>query len=232
MLTKILRCSTLPLLLFLSNSSGNSASRAAQTAPEGFNPGPDVIAGDMAGLDVYGVAGTQRGLAIGITTCNGGNVVVNFFAMPSPNHPAVAQNLYRMGGGSGNSDRFEQIGQSWVKHTYGAKQANSCNFGCQPGGDFTHLGVGCSDTYFASQSAEQGDLGSRAWINPFTGVFPSNARDHTGHIHTPVSHMILVEDDDLNPAMNPGATYYAELQYVTSDEYAWCQWPDPQSWTG
>ena len=96
-----------------------------------------------------------------ITTCNAGNVVVNFFAMPSTNHPAVAQDLYRMSGGSDNADRFEQIGQSWVKHTYGAEQANAC-FSCQPGGDFTHLGVGCSDTYFANQSAAQGDLGSRA----------------------------------------------------------------------
>jgi len=143
--------------------------------------------------------------------------------MPGTNHPAIAQNLYRMSGGSGNSDRFEQIGQSWVKHTYGAKQANDCSFGCQPGGDFNHLGVGCSDTYFASQSAAQGDLGSRAWINPFTGVFPSNARDHTGHAHSAVSHMIVVEGVDLNTTLNPGATYYAELLYVTPDEYAWCQ---------
>ena len=169
-----------------------------------------------------GSSGTQRGLAVGITTCNAGNVVVNFFAMPSTNHPAVAQDLYRMSGGSDNTDRFEQIGQSWVKHTYGAKQADAC-FSCQPGGDFTHLGVGCSDTYFASQSAAQGDLGSRAWINPFTGVFPSTARDHTGHVHTATSHKILVESNDLNTTMNPGATYYAELLYVTSDEYAWCQ---------
>jgi hypothetical protein len=35
--------------------------------------------------------------------------------------------------------------------------------------------------------------------------------------------MMVVENDDLNPAMNPGATYYAELLYVTPDEYAWCQ---------
>ena len=35
--------------------------------------------------------------------------------------------------------------------------------------------------------------------------------------------MILTESSDLNTALNPGATYYAELLYVTSDEYAWCQ---------
>jgi hypothetical protein len=32
-----------------------------------------------------------------------------------------------------------------------------------------------------------------------------------------------VEANDLNPAFNPGATYFAEAQYVTPHEYAWCQ---------
>jgi len=223
MFRKILSCFALPLLLLLGNSAGNSASRAAASAPEGFAPGPDVIAGNMADLYQDGSDGTQRGLAMGITTCNGGNVMVDFFAMPDTNHPAAAQNLYRMSGGSGNNERFEQIGQAWVKHTYGAKQADSCNFGCQPGGDFTHLGVGCTDTYFASQSAVQSDLGSRARINPFTGIFSSTAREHTGHVHTPTSHLLLVESNDLNTTLNPGAAYYAELLYITPDEYAWCQ---------
>jgi hypothetical protein len=222
MTKKILIYVTLPLLLLLSISSGNSAPQSSQSAPAGFNAGPDIIAGNMADLYVDGTVGTQNGLAMAVTSCNTGNTVVNFFAMPSTNHPAIAQNLYRMSGGSANDERFEQIGQAWVKHTYGAEQANSC-FSCQPGGDFNHLGVGCSDTYFNFQSAVQGDLGSRAWINPFTGVFQSNARDHTGHNHTAVSHMIVVESADLNTALNPGATYYAELLYVTPDEYAWCQ---------
>src|SRR5262249_43557689 len=144
-------------------------------------------------------------------------------AIPDTRHPVIAQNLYRMGGGTNNNERFEQIGQSWVKHSFGAKQIDYCNFGCQPGGNSTHLGAGCADTYEAGQSAAQGNLGSRAWINPFTGVFPTIARDHTGHVHTAVSHRLVVENDDLNPTLNPGATYFAELQYVTPDEYGWCQ---------
>jgi hypothetical protein len=223
MLKKILGHLTLPLLLLLTLPPRGAG---AQGAREGFAPGPDVIAGDMADLGAYGGVGfpfTQLGLAIGITSCNGGNAEVNFMPLPNTNHPVVAQNFYRMSGGSGNNERFEQIGQSWVKHTYGAKQANDCNFGCIPAGDFIHLGVGCSDTYFASQSAEQNALGSRAWINPFTGVFPSNAMDHTGHNHSAVSHLIVVETSDVNPETNPGATYYAELLYVTPDENAWCQ---------
>ena len=104
----------------------------------------------------------------------------------------------------------------------GQTKPTTCGFHCTPG-DFTHLGVGCSDTYAADQNADYELLGSRAWVNPFTGVFPSNARDHTGHVHTGTSHRLLVEGNDLNTTLNPGATYYAEVQYVSSDEYAWCQ---------
>ena len=35
-----------------------------------------------------------------------------------------------MSGGASNSDRFEQIGQAWVKHTFGADQFDDCGFGC------------------------------------------------------------------------------------------------------
>ena len=225
MFRKILSYFTLPLLLLLSNSSGNSAPRAAQSAPEGFNPGPDIITGDIGaigGLEQFGSDGTQVGLGVSTTSCNAGDVTVKFFALPETEHPIIMHNLYRMSGGSGNDDRFEQIGQSWVKHAFGADQNNECGFGCTPG-DFSHLGVGCSDTYANFQNAEADALGSRAWINPFTGVFPSTARNHTGHVHTGTSHRILVEGSDLNTTLNPGATYYAEVQYISPDEYSWCQ---------
>ncbi len=233
---KVLSYFALPLLFLLSNSSGNSAPQSpgnesdgsvaplpsvvlAPTAP-GVVPGPDVITGDMADLYVSGTTATELGLSIGITSCNRGNATAHFVAMPSTNHPVVAQNLYRM---SANSDRFEQIGQSWVKHTYGAKPANDCGFGCTDPGTITLLGVGCSDTYGTGQSASQTDLGSRAWVNPFTGAFPATARNHAGHVHSQTSHMILTGPSDVDPATNPGATYYAEVQYVVPDEYAWCQ---------
>src|SRR5436190_11772717 len=97
---KLLTCLLLPLLLFLSKSSGDSASHVRRKAPQGFNPGPDVIAGNMADLDVYGTTGTQRGLAIGVTSCNAGDEFVGFFAMPNTDHPTIAQNLFRMSGGT------------------------------------------------------------------------------------------------------------------------------------
>jgi hypothetical protein len=214
-----------PLLLLISVWLMPPRSARAQGVPEGFNAGPDIITGDIGAIGAlaeFGSNGTQVGLGVSTTSCNAGNVPVNFSALPATNHPLIPHNLYRMSGGAGNNDRFEQIGQSWVKHAFGADQQSVC-FSCQPGGDFNHLGVGCSDTYSNDQNAEQDSLGSRALINPFTGAFLNTANNHSGHVHTSTSHRILVEGSDLNTALNPGATYYAEVQYISSDEYAWCQ---------
>jgi hypothetical protein len=139
----------------------------------------------------------------------------------------IPQNLYRMSGGATNNDRFEQIGQSNVKHAFTALQQNICGFGCVSTAS-TSLGSGCSDPYSASLNAGTNNaLGSRAWINPFTGAFPRGdsstpPNTHTGHTHAGPSHRILVEINDLNSSLNAGATYYVEAQYVTPHEYAWC----------
>jgi hypothetical protein len=224
MLKKMLVYSVLPLFLLLLWVMPPRAGWA-QSAPEGSNPGPDIITGDIGqigGLEQFGSNGTQVGLGVSTTSCNAGSVPVNFIRLPSTDHPIIPHNLYRMSGGSDNTDRFEQIGQSWVKHAFGADQLDDCGFGCTPA-NFTHLGAGCSDTYAASQNATQDDLGSRALVNPFTGAFQSTADDHSGHTHTGTSHRILVEESDLNTTLNPGATYYAEVQYISSHEYTWCQ---------
>ena len=226
----------LSLLLISSGSSGNStteASRASSAAAEGalqpedaeqvLVPGPDVVVGDLSQLQQFGNAGTQVGLALAPTSCNAGNSQLNFFVLPNTDHPVIAQNLFRMSGGPTNSDRLEQIGQSWVKHTFGADQNDACSYGCIPAPDATTLGPGCSDPYDASTGAAYTRLGSRAWINPFTGVFASTANQHTGHTHTGTSHRLVVEGNDLLATAHPGATYYAEVQYITPHEYAWCQ---------
>ena len=58
-----------------------------------------------------------------------------------------------MSGGPGNDERFEQVGQSNVKHAFTALQNNICGFGCQSSGTGTLLGAGCSDPYSASLNA-------------------------------------------------------------------------------
>ena len=193
----------------------------------GTVPGPDVIVGDLSGLAQFGSSsGTQVGLAVGTDSCNLGTVDLNWIANPANDHPVIPQNLYRMSGGGTNDERFEQIGQSSVKHAFTALTQNLCNLGCNGVGG-SKLGSGCSDPYSASLNAGP-NLGSRAWINPFTGFYPRNDsatpnNNHTGHVHLGPSHRILTEINDLNTSLNPGATYYAEGQYITPHEYSWCQ---------
>jgi hypothetical protein len=191
--------------------------------------GPDVIVGELSGLQQFdNVVGTQVGLAVGTDSCNNGDQPLDWFALPSNDHPVIPQNLYRMSGGADNTERFEQVGHSWLKHAFLALEDDACNFGCNTNGCVTgqHLCVGCSDPYGAGLNASQNGLGSRAWVNPFTGFFPGsnpNPNDHTGHVHTGTSHRILVEVNDLNTTLNPGATYFAEAAYISPHEYAWCQ---------
>jgi len=190
----------------------------------GTQPGPDVIVGNLPSVEQFGSVGTQVGLAVGTDSCNNGQVDLDWFALPNNDHPVIPQNLYRMSGGTDNIERFEQVGQSWLKHAFAAASANTCGFGCNGVGG-SHLGSGCSDLYSASLNASQSGLGSRAWVNPFTGAFPGSPSpaDHTGHVHTGTSHRVTVAMSDLDTTQNPGATYFAEGQYVTPHEYAWCQ---------
>jgi hypothetical protein len=185
--------------------------------------GPDVIVGDIEDVDQMGNNATQVGLAIGTDSCNNGAEPVDWFALPQTNHPVVPQNLYRMSGGADNSERFEQIGQSWMKHTFDALEESICGTcntgGCQTG---THLCPGCSDPYVSGLNGDQDLIGSRAWINPFTGSFPSNANNHTGHRHDGVSHRVLVNMTDLDTGQNPGASYFGEAAYISPHEYTWC----------
>ena len=57
------------------------------------------------------------------TSCNNGTSHLNWFALPNTDHPVIPQNLYRMSGGANNNERFEQIGQSWMKHAFLALEA-------------------------------------------------------------------------------------------------------------
>lgn len=205
----------------------NTSLPPTQNPEAGNVPGPDVVVGDVVGLAQFGGSmGTQVGLAVGTDSCNFGTLNLNWFANPSNDHPVIPQNLYRMSGGATNDERFEQVGQSQVKHAFTALTQNLCALGCNGVGG-TQLGSGCSDPYSASLNAGP-NLGSKAWINPFTGFYPRNDsgtpnNSHTGHAHNGPTHRILTEIADLNTSANPGATYYAEAQYVTPHEYAHCQ---------
>ena len=173
------------------------------------------------------VVGSQVGLGVATTSCNNGDQPVNFYAFPNTDHSFFPQNLYRMSGGADNTVRFEQIGQSWVKHTFGASEDDDCDLGCNTNNctQFSQLCPGCSDPYLADENGWYDLLGSRAWVNPFTGFFLSqpDPTNHTGHAHDGVSHRVRVNVADLNTTLNAGATYFAEAQYLDPLEYTWCQ---------
>src|SRR5438876_10217866 len=192
--------------------------RAADTETPVATHGPDVIVGDLPTLQQFGSAGTQVGLAVATTSCNNGDQPLDWFQLPNTDHPVIPQNLYRMSGGVDNTERFEQIGQSWMKHAFFALEefiCGTCNTSppCVTG---DQLCPGCADTYVASLNYDQDLIGSRAWVNPFTGVFPSNPdpNNHAGHNHTGTSHRVTVATSDLIPGQNPGATYFAEADYI------------------
>src|SRR5438270_3572828 len=203
----------------------NGEPQSAVMPGVGTVPGPDVIVGDLIGLEQSqsGSVGGRVGLALGTDACNKGTQNAAWIALPSNNHPFIPQNLYRMSGGATNDDRFEQIGESWGKHAFAAASSNTCNFGCNGvGGD--HLGSGCSDAYGAGLNGSQGGIGSRAWVKPLPGSFPGNpANDHSGHSHDVTSHRMLVDVIDFNTSLNVGAKYFAEANYIVPDEGIWCQ---------
>jgi hypothetical protein len=113
--------------------------------------GPDVIVGSLYQVANYGSSNGISAFAVGTYSCNVGDVWLNWF--PNNNqHPVIAQNMFRLKGG-----RFEQIGQSWLKHGFYALSNTLCTTGCQPT-DGTHLGVNCSDPYSAALTGTQDNL--------------------------------------------------------------------------
>src|SRR5262249_54866557 len=203
----------------------NGKPQSAVMPAGGSVPGPDVIVGDLPDVSQFGSSGNFVGVGVGTTSCNNGAQPVDWFELSDTRHPVIPQNLYRMSGGADNNVRFEQIGQSWLKHAFLALEDDQCGFGCNTTGCIPgdQLCSGCSDTYGAGLNAFQNGLGSRAWVNPFTGSFPASAANHGGHAHTGTSHRVTVAMSDLDPAQNTGATYFAEGQYVSPTEYTWCQ---------
>ena len=177
--------------------------------------GPDVIVGDLNGIGVYTSTSTVGGMmafSVGTTSCNLGTVPLEWIELSS-RHPVIAQNFYRL-----NNGRFEHIGMGWLKHGFCALQENICG-ACTPYGNCCcdHLGLLCSDPYTASLNGSQGRLGPRNQVNAATAVYPwpFYQRNVTGNA---IYKRVQVRATDMNPALNAGASYFAEAQYVAFDD--------------
>lgn len=181
----------------------------------GPNPGPDVIVGTLPDTVSFGgnVGDSTGPLAfdLGTTSCNVGNVNLRWEASTTQ-HPVIAQNVYRLKDG-----RFEQIGQSWVKHGFFALTETLCGACNEMGGNV--LGIGCSDPYDSGLNGLQAGLGPRSQIQSATGQFPfvpSTWPPVTGEL----SRRINIARADIDPAQNVGALYFGEAVYIAPDDAA------------
>ncbi len=171
---------------------------------------PDVIVGDLHQVNSYGNVGDIYAYSVGTVSCNIGTCWLKWFSETNE-HPVIGQNMIRLHDG-----RMTQIGQSWLKHGFFALSDTLCSGGCL-GTNGDHLGVNCSDPYSAGLNGQQSNLGPRFEINASTGEYPYPP-SFDGTTGDTIYKRLQVHADDLDPALNPGALYFVEGQYVTADD--------------
>lgn len=177
--------------------------------------GPDIRVTDVYEAVRWGAVGGVSAYSLGTIACNIGDAPAAW-NRDTDQHPVIAQNLFRLKGG-----RFEQIGLSWVKHTFAADIVPLCG-PCQVPADFrTQLGVGCGDAYSAFINGSVFYLGPRSQVNAFTGAFTFPV-DSTGFppAAPTVGRRIQVQTNAISTALNAGARYFGQAQYVSPDEAA------------
>ncbi len=208
----------------------------------GATTGPDVIVASLYGIDNY-VQGAaiedKRAYSMGTKSLNVGDTTL-LWQGSTALHPVIGQGLYRIKTDAARpGGRLEQIGLSWLKHGFTALAQNEyCTVasnngtGCDNPGTGSLLGLGCSDPYSAGLNGSNtsqgtacggsggtGGLGARSEVNPSTGAitYPYQLCA-TGD--ATLRKRLIVADSDLDPALNPGARYFGEGQYLTSDDAA------------
>jgi len=197
-----------------SQNGGNNSCCATSCKFNGNNP--DVIVGMLYGstssggtLTRWGTSGGITAYSVGTKSCNLGSCWLNWISSTNQ-HPVIGQNLYRLKAG-----RFEQIGQSWLKHGFTALTENLCG-SCVAPPNGSHLGVNCSDPYSAGLNGDQSRLGPKWEVNPNSGVYPYPFGSGSGS--GVLYKRLQARNTDLDPASNPGSVYYVEGQYVTNDD--------------
>lgn len=172
--------------------------------------GPDVTVSSLTDVGAYGQAQGITAFAVGTVACNVGTQPVQWTANNNQ-HPVIAQNMYRLLDG-----RFQQIGQSWLKHGFASTNSPGCGSCIQPPGGGSQLGVGCTDAYGSGLNGGQGYLGPRFEVNAATGAYPWPHASPTGD--ATIRGRLQVRNTDLDPVANAGARYFVEAHYVTADD--------------
>jgi hypothetical protein len=173
--------------------------------------GPDVIVGDIPDVDHHTTAGPingKRAYSFGTTSCNLGLLPLHWDDTTNI-YPVISQNIYRLKDG-----RFEQLGQSWLKHGFCALQGTVC-CACAPGGTCDDLYPGCSDPYGAGLNGSQGGLGPKFEIDAAAGYIPLNWTVNgviePGDTSQTIYKRLQAPQADL---ANPGALYFFASTYI------------------
>jgi hypothetical protein len=201
--------------------------------------GPDVWTSVLPDMARYGTSadGTITAYSVGTTSCNAGDYPVrwidNSLYLPdfdNTKHPVIAQNMYRLktytAPGGATYQRFEQLGQSWLKHGFVSTNSAGCG-SCEPsllwrastqnfqnvGGDA--IGVNCSDTYGASLNGSNTYLGARSIVNSTLGTSPFIRNNGTGEAAIKMRLQVPTADITAQPA---GTRFFAEGYYCTEDD--------------
>jgi hypothetical protein len=177
--------------------------------------GPDVYVGGLTDVGYFGNIGgaVPSGIyayAVGTNACNAGDSPVGWYNGTN-RHPVIAQAIYRLKNG-----RFEQLGQSWLKHGFASTNSNFCGICQGPPDGGAQLGVQCSDAYGSGLNGGQSFLGPRSEVNATTGAYPwphGTATDTSV-----IGGRLQIHWPDIDPAANGGARYFAEGHYVTADD--------------
>jgi hypothetical protein len=189
----------------------------SQCSPLGNCNGPDVIVGDITGPSNYLFTGSLESLSLGTTSCNIGNVWLNWFQNTNQ-HPAIGGNLFKMKTANGYTT-FEQVGQSWLKHGFFALSTTVCCSGCQST-DGTHLGIHCADPYSSDRNGSQAGLGPKYQVNAHTGVFTYPPANPTWSGNTARRLEVAIADLEVASTSTPNVSYFGQAQYITPDDAA------------
>lgn len=158
----------------------------------------------------YGEVSGVLAFSAASTSCNVGDEPAEWIDQPvDARNPVIAQNLYRLHDG-----KFEQIGMSWLKHSFCAVNEFTCG-SCQTTSCNT-LGVGCADTYWATLNGSLSQIGPRYEINPqgqggggvHDDIYPAPSGPD------PIRGRLQVNENDIVD----DAQYVYEIHYVTHDE--------------
>ncbi len=190
----------------------------AALAPAGDEGGSfaDVWVCSLQANGYWGASGGIHAFSVGTTAGNAGDVNLDWI-QEGFQHPVIAQNMYRLKDGV-----LQQVGMAWVKHGFCAVQQDTGCGVCQNPFPvcLNYLAPGCSDPYSVNLNANSQLLGPRSEVNATTGAFAWPHSVAEGSTPSTIRSRIQVAETDILPAMNAGARWFVEGQYIHPQDAA------------